>query len=123
MDYKKLTKVADDRQFVGLDADLVARWNEYCENNSYYDDMIYSMDEFDELMEGRSPHEIARMVFYGHDFNPNYDWFWFNGYGNLESSDYTNQYCPIDLDAIAEEDEDEDEDEEVDETEVEDTEE
>lgn len=46
----------------------------------------YDMDEFDEFLSGRTPMEIARMIFYG-DFNPNNEYFRFNAYGNLESAD------------------------------------
>lgn len=37
-----------------------------------------------------TPSEIASSIVYG-DFNPNHDYFHFNGYGNFESTD-----CPID---------------------------
>lgn len=112
MDYKKLVKVTDARadQNADLTPELVARWNEYCDENNMMDDYIYSMDEFDEIMGGMTPLEIAQRIFYGHEFNPNHDYFWFNGYANLESSDWTNQYCPIDLSVLEDEDIEEDED-------------
>lgn len=47
----------------------------------------YDMDEFDEFLSGRTPMEIAQMIFFG-DFNPNNDYFRFNVYGNLESADW-----------------------------------
>ena len=47
----------------------------------------YDMDEFDEFLSGRTPLEIAQMIFFG-DFNPNNDYFRFNCYGNLESADW-----------------------------------
>lgn len=47
----------------------------------------YDMDEFDEFLSGRTPMEIAQMIFFG-DFNPNADYFHFNVYGNLESADW-----------------------------------
>ena len=52
------------------------------------DELYYDMDEFDEFMENYSPMEIAQMVFFGGDFNPNHDFFRFNAYGNLESADW-----------------------------------
>ena len=68
------------------------------------DGRYYPMEELDELMFGKDPSELLRMAFYGHDedtfttdshgnrehgaFNPNRDYFTFNGYGNLVSSDY-----------------------------------
>ena len=48
----------------------------------------YDMDEFDDLMSGMKPWEIARSCYFG-SFNPCDEMFRFNGYGNLESlSDY-----------------------------------
>ena len=50
------------------------------------DDAIYSMDDFDELLSGREPWDIARTVYYG-EFCPTDSYFRFNVYGNLESTD------------------------------------
>ena len=44
------------------------------------------MDLFDDYMEGQSPTWIANRIFYG-DFNPNDEYFIFNGCGNLVSYD------------------------------------
>lgn len=68
------------------------------------DDRYYSMDELDELHNGIEPSELLRRAFYGYDeetyttdrygsktygaFNPNRDYFRYNGYGNLVSADY-----------------------------------
>lgn len=62
------------------------------------DDRYYSMCDFDELMSNTCPTDLANMIYFG-DFNPNHDYFRFNGYGNLESSDYKDY--SIDLDAYA----------------------
>ena len=64
--------------------DKIALWNEYCSNNNRIDDWIYYMEEFDEIMDGREPLDIARTCYFG-DFNPAHKYFWFNGYANLES--------------------------------------
>lgn len=53
------------------------------EESTYYD-----MDEFDELMSNYNPMQIAQMIYFGDDFNPNDDYFRFNAYGNLESADW-----------------------------------
>ena len=54
-----------------------------------FDDEIYfDMDEFDDLMSNYSPMEIAQMVFFGGDFNPNDNYFRFTAYGNLESANW-----------------------------------
>ena len=68
------------------------------------DDRYYSMDELDELYNGTEPSELLYRAFYGYDeetyttdrdgnktygaFNPNRDYFRYNGYGNLVSADY-----------------------------------
>lgn len=64
-------------------------------NNAYQecvngDKYIYSTDDFDELMNGETPSEIANRVAFG-DYNPFHKWFWFNGYGNIVSGDYPDR--------------------------------
>lgn len=89
--------------------EIVGQWNIYCEEHNYMDDWIYSMSEFDEIEAGKSPWDIARDCFYGRHFNPSDDYFWFNGYANLESSDCPefDNNSPIDMgtliDAITDE--------------------
>ena len=61
--------------------------NEYCEHDCAYENHIYGMDEFDEIVGECLPSELARMCYYG-DFCPANSYFWYNGYGNLVSSDY-----------------------------------
>ena len=60
--------------------------------NSYdgcFDYCVYfDMAEFDDLMSDYTPMGIAQMIFFGGDFNPNHDFFRFNGYGNLESANW-----------------------------------
>ena len=79
--------------------EIVELHNSYCEAAGYEDDRIYSMDELDELLEGRTPMDILLRGFYG-DFNPRHAFFWFNGYGNLESADYMSG-TPISAEDIA----------------------
>ena len=61
-----------------------------------YDDKIYPMEELNEFFSNEKPDEIIRRAFYGYDepineneqrqpFNPNREYFYFNGYGNLVS--------------------------------------
>ena len=69
-------------------------------DGSFDDVLYYDMDEFDELMSNHTPMEIAQMIFFGDDFNPNNDYFRFNAYGNLESADW------CDLEAEAEDSKD-----------------
>jgi hypothetical protein len=79
--------------------------------NGYLSDSRYfSMDELNEHFNGQDPIEVLYRAFYGHDadtwttdntgnktygeFNPNRDYFTYNGYGNLVSSDYKD-YTPL----------------------------
>ena len=73
--------------------ELLQYMNDY---DGCFDDCVYSdMDEFDDFMWNYSPMQIAQMIFFG-DFNPNDDYFRFNGYGNLESANW------LDVEAEAE---------------------
>ena len=85
-------------------------YNGYLGDNKYYD-----MCMLDELYHDADPLELLRRAYYGYDedwyttdssgnrhygeFNPNRDWFKFNGYGNLVStdwidySDYNDRYA------------------------------
>ena len=62
------------------------------------DDKVFPMEELDELYQGAEPLELLRRAFFGYDepyekyeqhypFNPNRDYFHYNGYGNLVSTD------------------------------------
>lgn len=76
------------------------------------DDHVYPMEELNELYAGTEPIDILYRAFYGHDaenysidadgekhyseFNPNRDYFYFNGYGNLVSCDYIDYSDKLD---------------------------
>ena len=76
----------------GMDeSDAVALHNEYCYETSDYDDEIIEMERFDEICEGMTPSDIANHIFYG-DFNPNHEYFHYDGYGNFESTDYPTDW-------------------------------
>lgn len=80
------------------------------------DDRYFSMDELDELHNGTEPSELLRRAFYGYDeetyttdkdgnknygaFNPNRDYFRYNGYGNLVSADYKDYTAMLDKYAV-----------------------
>ena len=72
--------------------------NEYFDKTEYYDDRIYDMEEFDEIMNGMSPSDIALKIFYG-DFRPNDHYFKFDGCANFQSFDYISD--EVDLEEIA----------------------
>lgn len=85
-------------------------------NGYLNDDRYFSMDELDELYNGTEPSELLRRAFFGYDeetyttdrdgnktygaFNPNREYFRYNGYGNLVSSDYKDYSAHLDLYAI-----------------------
>lgn len=70
------------------------------------DRRCYNMEELDEIYSNNKPIDILYRAFYGHDdenytinergekiygeFNPNRNYFYFNGYGNLVSCDYVD---------------------------------
>ena len=80
------------------------------------DDRYYDMDELNDIYSGQEPQEILFRAFYGFDadtwmtdssgnkeygaFNPNREYFYFNGYGNLVSSDYKDYSDKLDPYAI-----------------------
>lgn len=65
------------------------------------DDAIYPMDDFNELLYGREPWEIARAAYYG-EFCPADNYFRFNVYANLESTDDPLYEGWIDTNTLAE---------------------
>lgn len=67
-------------------------------NGCLYEDRVISMNEIDVFFQNTDTLEILRRAFYGYDddfstssqkaaFNPNRDYFYFNAYGNLVSTD------------------------------------
>ena len=86
-------------------------WNGYLGDDRYYD-----MEMLDEFYHDTEPSELLRRAFYGHDdgawdydahgekvygaFNPNRNYFYYNGYGNLISSDYKDYSAQLDEYAI-----------------------
>ena len=66
-------------------ADLLQHMASY--DGSFEDAIYYDMDEFDDFMSNYTPMEIAQMIYFG-EFNPNDDYFRFDGCGDLESLDW-----------------------------------
>ena len=95
-------------------ADCIEELDNY--NGYLRDDRYYSMDELDEFYNGVEPSEILRRAFYGYDsetyttdssgnreygaFNPNRDYFTYNGYGNFVSADYKDYTGQLDKYAV-----------------------
>ena len=65
-----------------LTMDIVGQLNSL--NGSFETYTLYNMCDFDVMMEGYTPTELAQRIYFG-DFNPNDDYFYFNSYANLES--------------------------------------
>lgn len=79
-------------------------------------DLYYSMEELDEIFSETAPSELLQRAFFGHDendwtldrygnkeygaFNPNRDYFRFNGYGNLVSADCKDYSAHLDHYAV-----------------------
>ena len=110
--------IADIIEFFENNEDI---YNEAIEEldgyNGYLgDDRYFSMDELDELHNGTEPSELLRRAFFGYDeetyttdrdgnktygaFNPNRDYFRYNGYGNLVSADYKDYSGQLDKYAV-----------------------
>ena len=130
---RKFFEEMNDDDFISIVSEL----NSYNGNLESY--QWYPMDELDELTGGMSHWEVLRLAYYG-EFNPNDNYFHFDGYGNLESTDYPTedidnndiddiideidnipyQYLPDDIQNIISEhefDDDDDEEEEAEEAE------
>lgn len=91
--------------FEANEDDFVTVIEELDSYNGYLgDDRYYNMDELDEMLYGLTPSEVLARTFYGGDddtkdangnrgeFNPNREYFYYNGYGNLVSTDYKDNY-------------------------------
>ncbi len=80
-------------------SELVQAHNQYCQNQNYSDDEIYSNDEsFFEMFFQDNVLEAVRAVSYG-DYSYSNDYVIFNGYANLES--FNNPADHVDITAIA----------------------
>lgn len=62
------------------------------ENDNYGAESAFPMDELDNFVQGKSALDILRLAFNGGEwrndkapFNPNHEYFTFDGYGNLRS--------------------------------------
>ena len=80
-------------------------------NGYLSDDRYYEMETIEEFYEG-SPLDLLNRAFFGHDedtwhtdahgekvygsFNPNREYYTYNGYGNLVSSNYKDYSCYLD---------------------------
>lgn len=70
-----------------LDVDSLVEIHNHVEDETAGESRVYPMWEAADVLRDFEPMQVASMVYYG-DFCPARDYFWFNGYGNLESSDF-----------------------------------
>lgn len=88
----------------------VALWNEYCDKVNNYDGCIEYMGQLPELFDTSNADGLFNLLnrfYFGHDSNdeksnacPNRDYFTFNGYGNIITTDYPEDF--MDIDELAE---------------------
>ena len=88
----------------------VSLWNEYCGEVRRDDNRIEYMDFLPELFDTSSADGLFNMLnrfYFGHDSNdenssanPNREYFTFNGYGNIITTDYPEDF--MDIDELAE---------------------
>lgn len=113
--YDKITAItADILAYFKENKDIFNECIEELDSYNGYlgDNRYYAMDELDEFYNGVDPSEILNRAFYGYDsetyitdgsgnreygaFNPNREYFTYNGYGNLVSSDYKDYSAYLD---------------------------
>ena len=100
--------------FFNVNEELFNQCIEELDNYNDYlgDDRYYSMDELDDFYIGTELNEILNRAFFGYDedtytmnsdgsmehgqFNPNREFFRYNGYGNLVSADYKDYSALLD---------------------------
>lgn len=112
--------VADILSYLEDNTDVLSACVEQLDSYNGYlgDDRYYQMDEINELFSGTDPIDLLYKAFYGHDeecytvnadgdreyseFNPNRNYFRFNGYGNFVSCDYPDYSDKLDDDLVYE---------------------
>ena len=78
--------------------DLMTLWNEYCNENSMWDDYLAHNDE--DFLGNFTPLEIAQKVSFG-DYNYHDDFITFDGNGNFKTLNYWSEILDyIDLDEM-----------------------
>ena len=106
---------ASDEELFNSTIEELDSYNGYLGNDRYFE--MYLLPEF---MDGKNIIDLLNMAYFGDDdnyhvdeyghkhyesFNPNREYFYFNGYGNLCSTDYKDYSARLDdyfIDAIIE---------------------
>lgn len=118
MKTKKDTITEDIIKYFEAHADVFTDCIEELDGYNGYlgDDRFIPMDELPDIFSNAEPLELLNRAFYGYDadtyttdahgdrvygaFNPNREYFTFNGYGNLISTNYKDYSCHLDKWAI-----------------------
>lgn len=85
--YERFGSVGNDEylelfidEYLDIDEDLIGAYNDYRSEQGYE---VYC-DDLNEMLYGLEPMEIVQKTYFG-DFNYSDDYFYFNGYGNINS--------------------------------------
>ncbi len=81
------------------DDDVIAMWNNYCDNNRYEDDRIWYVSDFDDLMQGKLPSEVVEEL--SSNFSLNDEYMVFTIYGIASFSYVSDDVCPIYISDLA----------------------
>lgn len=76
--------------------DIITLWCNMCD----FDDYIHSMDDFNDIFNGRDPLDIIAMA--NGSFSTNDEYFAFDSVGNIVSFDYIDDYYSFSYDTLAE---------------------
>lgn len=67
-----------------IDTSIISDYNEWCYNNSYYDDVIHPLSEFEDELDNMDAHEAFRRA-YSSKFSWCDDYYKWTGDGNVET--------------------------------------
>ena len=67
-----------------IDTSIISNYNEWCYNNSYYEDAIHPLCEFSDELDNMDAHEAFRLA-YSSKFSWNDDFYKWTGDGNVET--------------------------------------
>lgn len=87
-------------------SDAAYLWNAYCDATNSFDNRLECMDELPDLFDLSDRDSVFNLLnrfYFGHDendihssANPNRDYFYFNGYGNVVTTDYPSDVIDVD---------------------------
>lgn len=100
MQDKKVEKVQKVLESKLMNSEIIDIHNSICLKNDDSDNMIWYMDDFNEMLNDYEPIEIVNML--DNDFDTCAPYFFFDGYGHVHSMwMYRDEDCPIDINKMA----------------------